>query len=104
MAKAKAKAKQAKKSNAKKPNGARTSAPAYKAMAAAISRGKLPSTTGEHFRARIVEGKLDNKAILAEVKKKHKGSTAGMSDLYWNRQYLKNHDGIKLPSPKRAEK
>lgn len=91
---AKAKAKKAKKTKANGTN--KVTASAYKAMAAAIGRGKVPETVGEHFRARIVEGKLDNKAIVAEVKKKHRGTTAGMSDLYWNRQYLKNHDGIAL--------
>jgi hypothetical protein len=90
-------AKKAKKAKAKAANGAaRTSAAEYKKMAAGIARGKTPETIGEHFRARIVEGKLDNAAILAEVKKKHKGSKASMSSLYWNRQYLMNHDGIKL--------
>lgn len=98
MAKAKAKKdskKPAKKAEAKKSNGSnKTSAAEYKAMAAKIARGTVPETVGEHFRARIVEGKLDNEAIVKEVKAKHKGCQATMSSLYWNRQYLKNTDGI----------
>jgi hypothetical protein len=85
---------------AKKPRKAsgnsKTTAAAYKAMASGIGRGKLPETVGEHFRARIVEGKLGNAEIVKEVKAKHKGCKASMSSLYWNRQYLMNHDGIKL--------
>jgi hypothetical protein len=89
---AKAKAKKAKKSN----GGTKTTAQQYKTMAAQISRGKIPETVGEHFRARIVEGKLDNEAIVKEVRAKHKGCKATLSSLYWNRQYLQNHDGVKL--------
>lgn len=92
MAKKKLKAKKAAKSN----GASKTSAAQYKAIAAGIPRGKLPEHVGVHFRARIVEGKLDNEAILAEVKKKHKGCKATMSSLYWNRQYLSSHDGIAL--------
>lgn len=89
--------KKAKKSKAaKKSSGnGKTSRNEYLALARKLP-GSVPATVGEHFRARIVEGKLDNEAIVKEVKAKHKGSTAKMSDLYWNRQYLKNHDGIPL--------
>jgi hypothetical protein len=86
----------AKKAKKKASKVARVSAPQYKSMAASIARGKLPETVGEHFRARIVEGKLDNGAIVKEVRAKHKGCKATLSSLYWNRQYLINHDGIKL--------
>jgi hypothetical protein len=61
-----------------------------------VSKGKKPDTLGEHFRARIVEGKLSNEEILKEVKKVHKGTKAQMADLYWNRQYLKNKDKIAI--------
>lgn len=96
MAKKLKKAKAAK-AAAKKSNGnAKMTAAQYKAVAAGISRGKVPETVGEHFRARIVEGKLENEAIVKEVRAKHKGCKATMSSLYWNRQYLANHDGVKL--------
>lgn len=88
---AKAKAKKAKKQNG---NG-KTSKAEYLKMARALPR-TVPATVGEHFRARIVEGKLENQDIVKEVKAKHKGTKAGMADLYWNRQYIKNHDGIAL--------
>jgi hypothetical protein len=92
---AKAKAKKAKKSTAKKQLKGKTSKPAYLAIAKGLP-GKVPATVGEHFRARIVEGKLENEAILKEVKAKHKGCKATMSSLYWNRQYVQHHDGIAL--------
>lgn len=88
----KAKSKVAKKAAS---SNSKTTAAAYKAMASNIGR-KVPDTVGEHFRARIVEGKLSNEEIVKEVRAKHKGSKASMSSLYWNRQYLMNHDGIKL--------
>lgn len=105
MAKAKAKAakKASEKTVAKKASAAtKTSEAQYKSMAGALP-AKVPATVGEHFRARIVQGKLDNEAILKEVKAKHKDCKASMSSLYWNRQYLMNHDGIKnLPTVKAA--
>lgn len=103
---AKAKAKKAKAAKvAKKPNGgSKTTAAQYKSMAAKLP-GTVPATVGEHFRARIVQAKLTNEEILKEVKAKHKGCKATMSSLYWNRQYLQNHDGITLPEPvKKAAK
>lgn len=90
------KAKKSVKKQAVKSNG-KTSKQEYLKIAAKLP-GSVPATVGEHFRARIVQGKLENEAIVKEVKSKHKGSTAKMSDLYWNRQYLKNHDGIALKS------
>lgn len=100
----KEKAKKAKAKAAKKSNSAeRVSAAAYKSMASGIGKGKVPETVGEHFRARIVEGRLDNEAILKEVKAKHKGCKAAMSSLYWNRQYLAHHDGIALPKAAAAK-
>lgn len=76
---------------AKKAGPARTTAAEYRAMA---KGGKFP-TVGEHFRARIVEGRLDNEAIVKEVRKAH-GSEAGITSLYWNRKYLRNVDGLSL--------
>lgn len=103
MAKAKAK-KAAKQAKTKKSNGvSKTTAAQYKAIAAKLP-GSVPETVGEHFRARIVQGKLTNEAILKEVKAKHKGCKATMSSLYWNRQYLQNHDGITPPDSVKATK
>lgn len=99
MAKAKAKAKA---KTAKKSNGSKMTAAQYKAIASKLP-GSVPETVGEHFRARIVQGKLTNDAILKEVKAKHKGCKATMSSLYWNRQYLANHDGIEVPDSVKSE-
>lgn len=91
----------AKKAVKAKGNG-KTTAAQYAAIAKSLP-GKVPETVGEHFRARIMQGKLDNEAILKEVKSKHKGCKATMSSLYWNRQYLANHDALKLPERKAAK-
>lgn len=92
--------KPAKKAVAKKSNGgSKTTAAQYATLAKGLP-GRVPGTVGEHFRARIMQGKLDNDAILKEVRAKHKGCKATMSSLYWNRQYLANHDGLKLPAAK----
>jgi len=52
-------------------------------------------TAGEFIRAKILEGKLDTKAIADACRKAFKGSKATAADVYWNRNYLKQH-GIKL--------
>lgn len=52
-------------------------------------------SSGELIRARVVEGKMTLDQIIAEVKKRFKGSTAKKSDVYWNRARLKA-EGIKL--------
>lgn len=100
---AKAKAKKAVKAAKKSNGGSKTTAAQYAAIAKALP-GKVPATVGEHFRARIMQGKLDNESILKEVKSKHKGCKATMSSLYWNRQYLANHDALKLPEAVKAAK
>jgi hypothetical protein len=55
-------------------------------------------SSGELIRARVVEGKMTPDQIVAEVKKRFKGSTTKRSDVYWNRARLKA-EGIKLPKP-----
>jgi hypothetical protein len=69
----------------------------YRAIAAALKKGKAPETSGELIRARLVEGKLNAEQIAAEVRKRYPGSTAKKSDVYWNRGRLKK-EGVKLPA------
>lgn len=67
----------------------------YAGVIRAIGSGKLPATSGEFIRAKLVQGKLDTNGIVAEVKKRYKGSKVAPSDVYWNRGRLKR-EGIKL--------
>jgi hypothetical protein len=94
--------KKSKKSNGAKKLSFTKQTPAYyKAIASAIGKGKVPETSGELIRARLVEGKLDADAIVTEVKRRFKGSTTKKSDVYWQRGRLKK-EGIKLASTRRA--
>jgi hypothetical protein len=85
----KAKAKKAKAKKVVKTNGKLTRA---EVMNAAKSKDR---TAGEFIRARILEGKLETSAIADACRKAFKGSKATSSDVYWNRNYLKQH-GISL--------
>jgi len=63
-----------------------------------MKAGKLNDcTSGEFIRMKILEGKLETKAIAGAVRKAFKASKATIADVYWNRNYLKNA-GIKLAS------
>lgn len=73
----------------------------YKTVAAGISRGKVPGSSGELIRARLVEGRLSTEDIIKEVHKRFKGSTAKASDVYWQRGRLKK-EGIALKKETRA--
>jgi hypothetical protein len=67
----------------------------YRATLANLKKGKAPETSGELIRARLVEGKMTAGAIVAEVHKRFKDSSAKASDVYWNRGRLKK-EGVKL--------
>jgi hypothetical protein len=69
----------------------------------ALRSGKAPNTSGELIRARLVEGKMTADAIVAEVHKRFKDSSAKRSDVYWNRGRLKK-EGVKLADMPKAEK
>lgn len=73
----------------------------YKTIAAGISHGKVPDSSGELIRARLVEGRLSTEDIIKEVHKRFKGSTAKASDVYWQRGRLKK-EGITLKKEARA--
>lgn len=94
MAKAKAKSKKSTKSAAKKVTFQKQTPAHYKAVAAAMSKGKLPETSGEAIRALVVAGKPTDE-IVKTIKAKFKGSKVKASDVYWNRGRLKK-EGIKL--------
>lgn len=97
---AKAKAKKAKVKKAKS-MGARFEKRTTKFYADA-AKGKIESA-GLLIRVRLVQGKLMPDQIVAEVKKRFKGSTCKKSDVYWNRGRLKA-EGITLPKAKSAAK
>lgn len=60
-----------------------------RALLAGVARGVRPPTSGELLRARILEGKLDDEAMAAEVRKLWPGRTTSKSDVAWNRGMLK---------------
>lgn len=61
----------------------------FKAVLAALARGERPPTSGLLIRARILEGKLDDEAMAAEVRKLWPGRTTSKSDVAWNRGQLR---------------
>lgn len=106
MKKAKAKkvVKAAKKANGavKKVAAVKKEKPNYTAIIAGLKKGNVPEKSGELIRARIMEAKSTPEQIVAEVKKRFKGSTTKVGDVYWNRGKLKA-DGFKVPEVVHAE-
>jgi hypothetical protein len=60
-----------------------------RAILAALAKGVRPRTSGELIRARVLEAKLDDDAIAAEVRKLWAGRTTSKSDVNWNRTQLR---------------
>lgn len=67
----------------------------YHAVIRNMKAGKLPNTSGEFIRAKLVQGKTEPEKIVKETRKKYRGSKAKISDVYWNATRL-HKEGIKL--------
>lgn len=66
--------------------------------AGGFTKANCPATSGELIRARIVERKLEDEAIAAEVRKLFEGRTTGVSDVRWNRAQMAKA-GLQPPPP-----
>lgn len=61
----------------------------WRSVLRGVARGERPRTSGELIRARILEAKLDDEAMAAEVRKLWPGRTTSKSDVAWNRGQLR---------------
>lgn len=63
-----------------------------------FTKANCPPTSGELIRARIMERRLEDEAIAAEVRKLFEGRTTAVSDVRWNRAQM-TKAGLNPPPP-----
>lgn len=65
-----------------------------KALLRALAAGTRPASSGALIRARILEGKLDDETMAAEVRKLWPGRVTSKSDVAWNRGQLRKSGAL----------
>lgn len=83
---------------AKAKAGKQTSYVPMKVPAGGFNKTNCPATSGELIRARIMEHKLTDAQIAAEVRKLFEGRKTSETDVRWNRGQMRLRD-IKAPDP-----
>lgn len=63
-----------------------------------FNKSNRPATSGELIRARIVEHKLTDEQIAAEVRKLFEGRNTSVTDVRWNRGQMRKA-GVSAPDP-----
>ncbi len=64
-----------------------------------FTKDNRPATSGELIRSRIMEQKLTDDAIAAEVRKLWPGRTTAVSDVRWNRSQMQKAGVKNVPDP-----